>query len=198
MYEEDYKKSLKNQIWATRVSRINAEMRLKSKETFIQTINIYYSCFTVFLSIYLLVKQDFAYSLLTLIMTIVLMVSILYFKNLKYTERALDYRKNYTDLQKLEFKLSDKEIDADQIHGIEEGYCKLLAEGENHIEFDYLKTLAQSKIDYKKERWTRQKAGKYYWNLIWRFVLKAFCIILPVLLLLLIYFWKTHGWLNSL
>jgi ABC-type multidrug transport system fused ATPase/permease subunit len=198
MYDEDYEKSLKSQIWATRVSRINAEMRLKSKETFIQTINIYYSCFTVFLSIYLLVKQDFAYSLLTLIMTIVLMVSILYFKSLKYTERALDYRKNYTDLQKLEFKLSHKEIDAEQIHGIEEDYCKLLAAGENHIEFDYLKTLAQSKIDYKKERWTREKVDKYYWNLIWRFVLKTFCIILPLLLLLLIYCWKAHGWLNSL
>ena len=157
MYDERYIESLKNQIWATRVSRINAEMRLKIKESFIQAINIYYSCFTVFLSIFLLVKQNFACNLLNLIMAIVLMVSILYFKSLKYTERALDYRKNYTELQKLEFKLSHKETYEGQIHCIEEDYCKLLAESENHIEFDFLKTLAKSKMDYKKERWTRER-----------------------------------------
>lgn len=198
MADEKYIKSIKDQIWATRVSRVNAEMRLKSKESFIQAINIYYSCFAVFLSICLLIKQDFVYSLLTLTMTIVLMISILYFKSLKYAERALDYRTNYTELQKLEFKLSHIEITAEQIHFIEEAYCKLLAESENHIEFDYLKTVAKSKEDFKKDRWSKQKANLYWWNLIWRLIIKTLCIILPILLLFLAFCWKTNGWFNNL
>ena len=44
-------KRLKDQIWTTRVSRINAERRLINKEKFIQAINIYYSCVTIIFSI---------------------------------------------------------------------------------------------------------------------------------------------------
>ena len=34
-----------NQIWCTRVSRVNAEKRLKHKEAFAEGLNIYYSLY---------------------------------------------------------------------------------------------------------------------------------------------------------
>lgn len=197
LIDKNYIVSLKNQIWTTRVSRVNAEKRLKSKESFIQTINIYYSCFTVILSICLLVKQDFAYNLLTLIMTIVLMVSILYLKSLRYIDRAVAFRKNYTELQKLEFKLSHASFDVQEINNIETEYCDLLADAENHITFDYLKTLVGSNKDYKKERYTRRTFIQYIWNIIWRLVLKGFCVFLPLILSLLTYWGKINGWFIS-
>jgi len=40
------KKTLANQIWTTRVSRVNAEKRLINKESFFQAINIYPELFT--------------------------------------------------------------------------------------------------------------------------------------------------------
>ena len=36
-------KDLSDQIWTTRISRVNAEKRLVNKEAFFQGINIYYS-----------------------------------------------------------------------------------------------------------------------------------------------------------
>lgn len=44
-------KDLSDQIWTTRISRVNAEKRLVNKEAFFQGINIYYSCVTIIFSI---------------------------------------------------------------------------------------------------------------------------------------------------
>ena len=189
--------SLNNQIWTTRISRVNAEKRLETKEAFIQGINIYYSCFTVALSVLLLVKQNFAYSLLALMMTIALTISILYFKNLRYVERARDYRKNYTELQRLEFELSHEVSDED-VSNIEQRYCTLLDSGENHISFDYYKTVAESSGQYKETRWTKDIKRKYYWNLVWRKGIMCICIVLPFLLLFLVHWGQCNGYFNGL
>ena len=51
-------KTLANQIWTTRVSRVNAEKRLINKESFFQAINIYYSCLTIIFSILTLLNGN--------------------------------------------------------------------------------------------------------------------------------------------
>ena len=51
-------KKLRDQIWTTRVSRVNAEKRLVNKNSFIQGINIYYSCVTILFSILALINND--------------------------------------------------------------------------------------------------------------------------------------------
>ena len=43
-----------DQIWVTRVSRVNAEKRLLRDESIVQTANIYYSIITLLASVYLL------------------------------------------------------------------------------------------------------------------------------------------------
>lgn len=40
-------KQLQDQIWTTRISRVNAEKRMVNKNGFIQGINVYYSCVTI-------------------------------------------------------------------------------------------------------------------------------------------------------
>ena len=103
-------KTLANQIWTTRVSRVNAEKRLINKESFFQAINIYYSCLTIIFSILTLLNGnekngDEKLSLLTVLMSISLLIVILYLNGQKYLEHAREYRKNYTELQRLEFDL---------------------------------------------------------------------------------------------
>lgn len=194
---EKYADKLINQIWTTRVSRINAEKRLQQKETFIEGINIYYSCFTVLLSIVLLVKQNYIYSLLSLAMTIILMISILYFKSLRYAERARDYRNNYTELHRLEFRLSHVNTE-EEIGEIEQKYCALLDEAENHIPFDYYKTVAESHDPYKAAKWTSYIKHRYYWGTFWRGIIKVICIILPPALTCLAYWGQSYGWVDSI
>ena len=89
-------KQLKDQIWTTRISRVNAEKRMVNKNGFIQGINIYYSCVTIMFSILSLINNDNKLGLVTTFMTIAVLIAVLYLNSLRYTEIAREYRKNYT------------------------------------------------------------------------------------------------------
>ncbi len=149
------------------------------------------------MSVILLVEQNYAYSLLSLAMTITLMISILYFKSLRYSERARNYRNTYIELHRLEFRLSHIE-EEEKIEEIEQKYCALLGDAENHIPFDYYKTIAESHDPYKKDRWTAPIKCAYYWGEIWRGVVKIICIILPPALSYAAYWGHCHGWFTSI
>lgn len=192
---------LSNQIWCTRVSRVNAEKRLKHKEAFAEGLNIYYSCFTVILSIFLFLIQNEEinriFSAISLTMTVVVTICILYYKSLRYADRARDYKSNYTRLQLLEFSL--KHItNIEKLKNIESTYCKLLMRAENHIPYDYCKTILESSKSYKDKidiNDLRQISIKYYWGRCWRFVIEAVLIILPILICLICWYFgvKKYG-----
>lgn len=185
---------LGNQIWCTRISRINAEKRLINKENFIQAMNIYYSCFTVIVSIVTLKYSNDAINILNVCMTISLMISLLYFKSMKYSDCAINFRKNYTELHRLEMRL--KHItDISQLQEIEEKYCSLLNSSENHITHDYLTTIRNSKASFKQSRWTIESELKYWVGVIWRIFVKLLCILLPLLIIAFLY-WGEYigGW----
>ena len=98
----------------------------------------------------------------------------------KYSEQAREYRKNYTELQKLEFELNNIDgDDVDLIKNIYNRYCDLLDSSSNHISFDYYETVHGSIGEYKSKKW-RNVRCRYYYNVIWRFVLKICVIVLPV------------------
>ena len=119
--------TLKNQIWTTRISRVNAERRLRRKESFIQGINIYYSCSLAVFSILSLVKPDNSgqLSLISTVMSVCLLVAILYTNSLRHLEQARDFRTNYAAMQKLEFKLDKPNISFDEMAKINENCRKL-------------------------------------------------------------------------
>ena len=174
--------NLKNQVWTTRVSRVNAEKRLVKKELFFQGINIYYSCVTIIFSILSLITENNILSLITVLMTISLLIVILYLNGQKYLERAREYRKNYTALQKLEFCLNHLNESQDkEICEIEKEYCDLLDSNSNHISYDYYCTVFGSSTEYKKARWKNIRS-KYYWGTFWRVIIKALIIALPIAL----------------
>lgn len=176
---------LNDQIWTTRISRVNAEKRLIQKEGFFQAINIYYSCLTIIFSILSFVNRDDKLSLMTVFMTISLLIAILYLNGQKYLEHAREYRKNYSELQKLEFELKHvAENDEEAVRKIEERYCDLIDSSSNHITYDYYKTVYGSTGTYHEQRWKGIRAN-YYWNEIWRMFVKVFVLILPILLFML-------------
>ena len=174
--------TLKNQIWTTRISRVNAERRLRRKESFIQGINIYYSCSLAVFSILSLVKPDNSgqLSLISTVMSVCLLVAILYTNSLRHLEQARDFRINYAAMQKLEFKLDKPDISFDEMAKINEEYCNLIDVGENHIQFDYYCTVAQSRGQYRKDRWIGSVKVKYYWGVFWRVVVMLSIIAFPV------------------
>ena len=190
------KDKFRDQIWITRMARINAEKRLLHNESFIQGINIYYSLFTVFISISVLIWPSQGFSVLSLAMTVALLIVILYFKSLRFPERAMDYRRVYTELQKLEFQLSQENVSEDIVNQVTEKYCNLIAEGENHISYDYYKAVANSSEDYKKEHYNWRIGLKYYANLIFRLLICLLVIFFPFILCFLIWWVSQLGWIS--
>ncbi len=175
-------KGLSNQIWTTRVSRVNAEKRLVNKESFTQWINVYYSCVTIIFSILSLVHKDESLGLMTVFMTISLCIVIIYLNGQKNLEQAREYRKNYTALQKLEFELEGTEDnDIEKIKEIAKEYCNLMDSSSNHISFDYYKTVCGSTGNYYDKNW-KNVCVKYYLNQIWRWGIKIAVLMLPVVL----------------
>ncbi len=169
----------KEQVWTTRVSRVNAEERLVRKELFFQGVNIYYSCVTIIFSILTLIDNNKKLNLMTVFMTISLLIVILYLSGQKYLEHAREYRKNYTALHKLEFRLKHLNADDDdEIKEIEQKYCDLLDSGSNHISYDYYCTVYESTGDYRKNRWKNVR-GKYVWGTFWRSVIKVLIFVMP-------------------
>ena len=177
-------KELADQIWTTRVSRVNAEKRLIKKEAFFQGINVYYSCITIIFSILTLIKTNENLSLMTAFMTLSLFCAILYLNGQKNLEHAREYRKNYTELQKLEFDLKCiEESDMESFKTISMKYCDLLDLSNNHISFDYYETIHGSSGEYREKKWKNVRV-MYYWNVSWRVLLKSSLVILPVVLYL--------------
>ena len=174
-------KQLRDTIWITRVSRVNAEKRLLNKDSFIQGINIYYSCVTILFSILTLFNDNDKLSLITVFMTVSLLVTILYFNSLKYTDQARDFRTNYTQLYKLELELDENDVSEERLSKIKSEYCDLLNSSFNHITYDYYCTVNSANEDFKKTRWHKIRFN-YWVNLTWRIVVKIFVIILPILL----------------
>ena len=178
MDNEEIKK-IRDQIWTTRISRVNAEKRLLNKNSFVQGINIYYSCITIIFSILSVIYNDNALSLITTFMTIALLVGVLYLNSLRYVDLARDYRTNYTQLHKLEFELDDSQLTDERIKQIKNQYCELLDSSCNHISYDYYCTVHGSKGDYREANWKRVRRY-YYWGFSWRLLVKVFIVLLPI------------------
>lgn len=173
-------KALKDQIWTTRVSRINAERRLIKKEKFIHGINIYYSCVTIIFSILSVINEDNHLSLITTFMSICLLMTILHLNTERYLDHARDYRSNYTALQKLEMRLENETIGLEEVEKIRLEYCGLLDSAWNHIPYDYYCTVFQSSGDYRSNRWKNIVPAGFYWGKTWRAAVMIVLLVMPV------------------
>ena len=181
--DSNYIKKLSDQIWITRISRVNAEKRLQNKDMFIQAINVYYSCITILFSILSYINKDDILSLLATFVTIFLLISILFFNSQQYLKTAKNYKENYTELQKLEFKLKHLGVEeSKEIIDIEEKYCNLMNTYSNHITYDYYRTMFNANKAFRKEKNCQYVCFLYLWGVLWRSILQVAIILLPILL----------------
>lgn len=182
-------KKLRDTIWTTRISRVNAEQRLLNKEAFVEWLNIYYSFIIICLSIVLLQYNSKLLSYCNLFISLCLLLSILHLKSYKLKEQALSYRNNYSELYKLEMSLNDN-IQENTFVEIQNKYCELLKESENHIPYDYYKTVFNSNYEYYKFHSSNMLLFKYFLNILYRFMVKTILVFFPLGIIGYVYFFE--------
>ena len=180
---------LKYKVRLTRISRIKAEKRLLSKESFVQWMNIYYSCVTIIFSIIACIHHNDELSELTLFMSIILLVFILYLNGQNYSNRAIKFRENYTSLQSLELELECMaKDDKEKYCEIQKKYIELLNISENHISFDYYCAIYGERVKGRIHDDILMITRRYRWGTLWRVMLKSSIVIIPILLFVFVNF----------
>lgn len=137
-------KELERVVDLTRCARMEASDRLISSERFIQSINIYYSCFSVVLSILCLLESNEGLALISTILTSILAISIVFLNAQHYGERAQQFHDNFLELYQLLFEIraAIRKEDYDQTSKFEARYIELLKSIENHMQQDFLQVLS--------------------------------------------------------
>ena len=175
--------SLKNRVWKSYKSRINAAERLKGKNEFIAFLSIYYSAILAAVSILNYVNKSENMDVFSIVLSVMVTILFLYFEGRNYKERYLKMKENYNNINLLyydiENSISLKQIDINKFNEFSEKYIKLLGSVENHSEYDYIKYAlkdSEVKIEFKD-------ILKYYFRVTISFVIKAIVTIIPTFVL---------------
>lgn len=174
---------LRNNIWETRKSRINAEKRLSDLDSFVRFVNVYYSFFIITFSIFSIIADNHFLAVSNTFVSIALLISILYFNSLNYEQKAYNYRSNYTQLHKLELSITS-ELNDSEILEIKNEYCDLLNSTLNHIPYDYYSVFPSMSKEYRKSK-PKDFSIRYYCGFLGRWVLKLIILLLPIAILIL-------------
>lgn len=152
-------KHLENQMQMTKNSRVNASHRLNSNGSFSEFINVYYSVFTVTLSIFAIFLKNTEFgdilSISATILSIALTISITYANSIKFKEKAQKSKDSFARIQKLQYQLSNiQNNDIETLQNIETEYSKILNEYDLHIPYDFKSYALENHIilDNKEEK----------------------------------------------
>lgn len=171
---------LKQLVISTRLNRINAANRLQRTETFLQGINIYYSCFAAVLSVLSLISDSKALAVWSVLLTVILAISVVYFNAQKYGNRAQELKTNYIALQSLLFEIEEDEANNTaenfKIHYTK--YCELLQTSENHINLDNIRRVKRNN-NLSRSQWI-----EYSLTMIFRWSVKIILSIFPIIITL--------------
>lgn len=181
-------RSLENTVWKTRTARIHSEKRCINLATFYQTINLYYTCIVIILSmlnyanfIDVYIKEKL--TLLSLIMSVCLMLVILRLNPEHYRELANKYKSNHIALQDLWYEV----VDASQTGNIleyQKKYTSILSLCPNHTEQDYREGIYDNR--YNDEITWQRCTSAYYINLVRTKILQILWILLPVFVIVIV------------
>lgn len=178
------KDRLDRNIWITRKCRINASERLLNNAKFLDFINVYFSIFTILLSIFSLDPSKFSETMInsdklplfSLAISVVLTISIVYASSLGYRDRSAALKQNYIALQSLLDRLAvtDKEDDENLLI-ISDEYTDLLDAVENHLEIDMLNLMRHGSVPNHTMTISDQWRWFFYCvrQLVFRFLLIA-------------------------
>lgn len=171
--------NLKQKIWITRKSRINAEKRLIRQEKLIQYLNIWYAILLSLISLYSLVYNvNKNISIISVVLSFGITMVSIYFSNQNLSIRAENMKKNYINLQSLNFEIDSEEyINNKKLKEFQDKYIKILNDCENHENIDYYEVM---KDDDKKIY------CKYIFLKLMEILIKGLYFIFPIILIILL------------
>ena len=170
--QEEVKK-LKDDIWKTRKSRINASERLLNQSNYVKFINLYFSCFLIIINIIDITSDKLNLSVISLILSIILTISLVFLDSKQYLERSSQLKKNYISLQQILY-----EVDDSNYKDKRREYINLMNDTENHNEDDFLKVL----IDTSSKEISLIKYTKYHLKKLFLVIFKLSIIVIPVVI----------------
>lgn len=141
----DLAKNLKDRIWFTRIARIQAEKRLLSNELHSQLLLMFYSVYSIALSVAQLQYKpisDEAASVIGIILSVTLFGLAFHLNGRGFSARAQRLKENYTRLQLLLGRIELAECQANPhvlqstIVSVQAEYAAAIAGSENHITMD--------------------------------------------------------------
>lgn len=170
---------LQRAVSITRINRINAANRLLRTESFLQGVNIYYSCFSAILAILSLISEKRELAVWSTVVAIILAISIVYLNAQKYGNRSQELKTNYIALHVLLYDIEEAiaENDDGKNKDLSDRYCKLLQTSENHTDLDFLR----QKKNYNHPM-SRAETVKYYFLSASHLLLKGIAIAFPLVL----------------
>lgn len=179
--ENELKSKLVNNIWTTRKCRINASERLLRSAKFVEFLNVYYSIFLIILSLFSLIKHNDNFSLVSIILSIILTISIIYANATGLRDRSTALKQNYIDLQILldQLFLMETPNNQKELLSISEKYAELLKMSENHLSIDFYKlksTSSDESLTMNKKEWV-----EYILFILWYILRRLLLIAIPVI-----------------
>lgn len=174
---------LVDQIKYTINYRSTKAKRLLKSESFIQQINILYSCFGAFLSVWSLLAEHIFISFIATIVSIILVVSITYLNSQRYAARAKDLDANILDLRNLQAEVLT-ELSEEKLTEKEKTYNSYLAASEVEEDYDklYFDIFENMSNKSRKQKIHKLRIIQFYIMMIFRVLLKCIIIILPFIM----------------
>lgn len=174
-----------NRIWTTKKARMEAEARMNRNNLFAQLLVNYYTFVVLGFSIWTLVSQDSAMSLLTIVASVGLFGVSIFVSSIGYREKALQFKESYISLNELEFELKDllrinnldEETLIKELKKFERNYSQILTKSDNHLDIDYIKVLLKH-----NKKVTTGEFTKYYIHKIIFYIFATILIISPIIL----------------
>ena len=188
------KDRLDRNIWITRKCRINASERLLNNAKFLDFLNVYFSIFTILLSIFSLDTSKFSETMInsdklplfSLAISVVLTISIVYASSLGYRDRSAALKQNYIALQSLLDRLAvtDNE-DTKSLLIISDEYTDLLDAVENHLEVDMLNLMRHGSVP--NHTMTISDQWRWFFYCVRQFVFRFLLIAAPICCLIYLF-----------
>lgn len=184
--------ALSNSIWWTRKARIRSEKRLLSNAFQSQVLLLWYSFFSVAVSVYYLkASQSDIGSVSWIVYSVLVLVISGFINGLSFKERASLIKECYEGLNSLYQKANVSEVD---IEKIAREYEQALNACENHTDEDYAIALCQENWSSKNPDHDLDRSpAKYHIYLFYvyfvkRYLLLGFFYILPLIIMCVLNF----------
>lgn len=159
---QEKRKILSDKVWYTYIARVQAHKRLEKFDFVSQLVLVWYSFLSVATGAYTLINDKFlgdrtGYLLLCLsvgVLIVSLVVSARDFRG-----RSINMKLHYVKLQRLYFTVQRCDFDND-LQKLEDEYCKLLCEVENHTTLDD----TRARVQRRNQKLTRQASCSEYFS----------------------------------